>query len=53
LRVNTTGFVGFGISNDPNMIDADLFIGGFNATTDETYGKVRINQNISRLSINY
>jgi len=39
--VNTRGFVGFGISNHPNMTDADIFIGGYFANNDTTYGKVR------------
>lgn len=28
VRVNTSGYVGFGLSPNPNMIDSDIFIGG-------------------------
>lgn len=28
VRVNTSGYVGFGLSPNPNMINSDIFIGG-------------------------
>ncbi|CAL8132546.1 unnamed protein product [Orchesella dallaii] len=39
LKVNTAGYVGFGLSRSPNMTGADLFIGGYNAVDKTLYGK--------------
>jgi len=38
--VNTTGYIGFGLSNHANMTDADIFIGCYFANNHTTYGKV-------------